>query len=172
MLAMQIDPDTVQFYLNNPYFSPALQTIMVEALESMQEVANRALLLKVSLQANGPEMARTITEITTMTAGYNKNIEPLKKLSPVGRIVYATARDGNVVVLFPADHVLWTEKVADITTWLVETEKEQNKKSAGFQLWILGDFSQMAQAGLEKAGWKFHPAAQKKLFPAQKKILR
>lgn len=72
--AMRIDSDTVQFYLNNPSFSPALQTVMVDALTNMQGVANRELFIKISLQADSYQMAKTITEIASMTAGYHKNI--------------------------------------------------------------------------------------------------
>lgn len=169
LLAMQMDADTVQLFLNNPYFSPALQTIVVEALESMKDVANRELFIKVSLQANGPEMARTITEIATMTAGYNKNIATLQNLLPVGRVLYAKAKDGTVVMVFPADHLLWTERVADIATWLVEIEKEKSGTIPGFQLWILGDFSKEAQTEIQKMGWELHPAAQSTLFQGQKK---
>jgi hypothetical protein len=168
LLAMHVNPDTAELYLNNPSFSPALQTVMVEALESMKGVVNRELLITVALQANNPELARTITEITTMTAGYNKNISPLHSLSPMGRVVCATAKNGSVVVVFPADHVLYTEKIADIATWMVETKKEKGK-TKGFQLWILGDFSKVAQSELQAMGWELHSAAQDQIFPETKK---
>ncbi len=163
--AMKIDSDTVQLYLNNPSFSPALQTIMVEALATMQGVANRELFIKISLQANNHQMANVITEIATMTAGYHKNVSPLQGLAPFGRFLYATTKKGAAVLLFPADHVLWSARVADAATWLKEPDQ---KKHTGYQLWVFGDFSHRAQAELEKLRWELHPNAQKRLLPQQK----
>ena len=164
LLAMHVDSDTAELYLNNPNFSPALQTIMVEALEKMEGVANRELFIKISLQAGDPEMARTITEITTMTAGYHQNIAPLDRLSPVGRMVFSLTKTGDVVVVFPADHVLYTEKVDDIASWLREQHR-QKAKDQQFQLWILGDYSEKARSSLQAMGWKLHENSQDKLFP-------
>lgn len=164
---MKIDADTVQLYLNNPSFSPALQTVMVEALESLRGVANRALFIKISLQANTPEMARTITEIATMTAGYHKNVAPLLSLSPFGRFLYATSKKGTAVVLFPADHVLWTATVASAATWIAEPVKGPAARS-GSQLWILGDFSEKARTELQNLGWELHTNGQNLLLPEKK----
>jgi len=165
--AMKIDPDTVQLYLNNPSFSPALFTIMVDALENMKGVANRQLFIKVSLQANTYEMADTITKIATMMAGYHKNVEPLQSLAPFGRFLYGKTKKGVAVVIFPADHVLWSARVADAATWLREPAKVETRP-AGMQLWILGDFSDKSKTELQKLGWELHPEAQGKLLPIKK----
>ena len=163
--AMRIDSDTVQLFLNNPAFSPAFQTVMVEALEDMQGVANRALFIKISLQANTNEMARVITKIATMTAGYHKNVAPLQSLAPCWPDSFTPRpAKGTTVLLFPADHILWTARVADVATWLNEPVQGQAKPS-GFQLWVLGDFSKKAQAELQGLGWELHPNAQGRLLP-------
>lgn len=164
--AMNIDSDTVQLYLNNPSFSPALHTIMVESMEDMKGVANRALFVKISLQAHTHEMADVITKMTTMLAGYHKNVEPLESLAPFGRFLYGKTKKGAAVVVFPADHVLWSGRVADAATWLLEPARVE-ARPAGMQLWILGDFSDKAQAELQNLGWKLHPAAQGRLLPAK-----
>lgn len=168
LTAMNVPPDPVQLYLNNPYFSPELQTIMVEALETLQGVANRELFITVSLQANSYEMARTITEIASMAAGYHQHIAPLQSFSPMARVVQATARNGAVIVLFPADHMLWSAKVADIASWLIESRKMQDTTSA-WQIWIPGDFSRKARTELQAMGWEIHPAAQSRLLPPSQK---
>jgi len=162
--AMLIDEDTTELYLNNPSFTPALQTVMVEALEDLQGVDNKILFIKISLQANTHRMARIITEITTMTAGFHKNVEPLKTLAPFGRMLYATTRKGAAILLLPADYVSWNDKVADAATWLLEPKANQAKPSA-MQMWILGTFSEKAKNGLQSLGWELHPAAQSILLP-------
>ena len=171
LAAMRVDPDTVQLYLNNPAFSPALQTIMVEALEKMQGVANRQLFVTISLQANTHEMARIITEIATMMAGYHRNVAALQGFAPVGRFLYARSVKGEVVLTFPADHVLWSTAVAGVASWLVEPVQGQ-KAPTGFQMWVLGDFSVKAQAELKALGWQLHPRSQGRLFVETKQKLQ
>ncbi len=163
--AMKIDSDTVQLYLNNPSFSPALQTVMVEALGSMQGVANKVLFIKISLQASTPEMARILTEIATMAAGYHKNVAPLQSFAPFGRFLYATNKKGAAVLLFPADHILWSTRVADAASWLDEPGQ---KKHTGYQLWVFGDFSKKARAEFQGLRWELHANAQGILLPQQK----
>ena len=166
---MGIDSDTVQLFLNNPAFSPALQTVLVEALKEMQGVTNRELFIKISLQASTPEMARIITEISTMMAGYHKNIAPLQTLAPVGRILYGKTTKGVTVVAIPADHVLWSSTIAGAASWLVERTPGQVKPS-GFELWVLGDISRKAQLELQTLGWQLHPKARNQLFAGSKAI--
>ena len=162
--AMMIDADTVQLYLNNPSFSPALQTVMVEALEGMNGVANRSLFIKISLQAHSQEMARTITEMTTMIAGYHKNVAPLQNFAPFGRFLYARTKAGKAVLAFPADHILWSSRVADAATWLLKPGTTK-VKPPGLQFWVLGDFSEKARTELQALGWELHADAQSKLLP-------
>ena len=165
--AMHIDEDTIELYLNNPSFTPALQTVMVDALEDLAGVDNRSLFIKISLQANTHKMARIVTEIATMTTGFHKNVEPLKRLAPFGRMLYATTAKGTAVVLFPADYVLWSDKVADAAGWLLEPAANQAQPS-GMEMWILGNFSEKAGKELQALGWKLHPTAQSTLLPDSK----
>ncbi len=166
--AMRIDSDTVQLFLNNPSFSPAYQTVLVEAMQSMNGVANRGLFIKISLQANTAEMARTMTEIAAMLAGYHKNVQPLQSVAPFGRFLYGKTKKNIAVLAFPADHILWSYTVADAATWLSEPVQGQ-AKPAGKQLWIFGDFSKTAEAGLKKLGWELHANSQARLLPEAKK---
>jgi hypothetical protein len=164
LTAMNIHPDTVELFLNNPSFSPALQTLMTEALEELAGVSNRDLFIKISLQASTHRMASIITEMATMIAGYHRNVAPLETFAPLGRVLSAITATGTAVVALPADHLLWTEKVADAATWLVQSTKTTTP-AAKFQLWLLGDFSTKAQAELQGLGWELYPNAQAALLP-------
>jgi hypothetical protein len=56
LLGMGMNEDTVELFLSNPVFSPALSTVLTTALDSMTGVENRELFLKVALQANEPPL--------------------------------------------------------------------------------------------------------------------
>ena len=165
LLEMGMNEDTVELFLNNPDFSPALQTVMVAALGSMQGVENRELYLKVALQAGDPGMAKIVTESVVMTAGYHKHIAPLKRFAPIARLARAEKKDGTIVVVLPGDHIIWSEMVADVTGSL--TDKTQISKETGLELWVSGDFSKMAHSKLKAMGWKVHTKVRSQLMPAQ-----
>jgi hypothetical protein len=156
---MGINPDTVELYLNNPAFSPALATIMVESLEKLAGAANRELFIKISLQAYTHEMARYITMMSTMIAGYHQHVEPLKDFSPFARVLSSTTASGAKVLILPTDHMLWSELVAEAATWL-DQGQAGNAQPVRKQLWILGDFSARAKAELQARGWELHPNVQ------------
>ena len=165
LLEMGMNEDTIELYLNNPVFSPALQTVMVAALESMKGVDNRELYIKVALQASDPDMAKIVTESAVLTAGYDKNIAPLKHFSPLARLARAEKDDGTIVVIFPGDHVIWSDRVADITKSIVENGGIS--KGAKLEMWITGDFSPMAHEKMEEMGWKVHARSRSQLLPAK-----
>jgi len=165
LLGMGMNEDTIELFLNNPHFSPALLTVMVTALDSLKGVDNRELYLKVALQAGTPDMAKIVTEATVLTAGYHKNIGPLKHLTPIARLARAEKDDGTIVITLPGDHIIWSEMVADVTGSLAK--KAHNAKGTGLEIWIPGDFSPMARGKLEEMGWKIHVKARNQLIPAQ-----
>lgn len=163
LLAIGMNEDSIELFLNNPEFSPALQTVIVTALDSMKGVDNRELYLKVALQASDPDMAKIITELAVMTAGYNKHIAPLKRFSPIARLARSEKEDGTIVVILPSDHMVWDEKVAGLAGLL--TEQAQGSKKSKLEIWVAGDFSTMAQGKLEEMGWKVHTKVRSQLIP-------
>jgi len=163
LLEMKIDADTVQLFLNNPVFSPDLQTVLTAALESLKGVANRELCIKVALQAGDPDMARTITEIAVMSAGYHKNVAPLERFAPLARITRASRADGTVVVLLPTDYLIWSKRIADVSKSLYDNKEPSEK--ASLELWTLGALSQRAQSEMQAMGWKLHTDAVSQLIP-------
>lgn len=165
LVALGIDGDTVQLFLNNQVFSPALYTVMTSALESMKGVENLELFLKVSLQASTPEMARVITELAVLTAGYHTHVTPLKEIVPMARITKAVTQEGKVAVILPTDHLIWSERVA--STLMEVSDKPAIAESTGRELWTLGDLSDRAKGEFEKAGWEIHTRARDQLLPAK-----
>lgn len=163
LVALGMDSDTVQLFLNNQVISPAVYTVMTSALESMKGVENLELFLKVSLQASTPEMARVITELAVLTAGYHKHIKPLKSIVPMARITRATGTDGSVIIILPTDYLVWSSKIHD--TFMQISEEIGDSKSTEKELWLHGDLSATARSEYEKAGWKVHTNVLTQLIP-------
>jgi hypothetical protein len=166
LLAMGINEDTVELFLNNHVFTPALTTVMTTALESMKKVGNRELALKVALQASTADMAKVITEIVVMTAGYNKHIEPITKLLLMARVMRAEKKDGTPVILVPTDHLIWSEHIAGVFSSLTSEMRQSNVKVK--EIWVFGNLSSVAHHEIEKMGWKIHTGAKQQLLPSKK----
>ena len=166
LLAMKMDADTIELFLNNPVFTPALQTVLVAALEKMPGVANRELFIKVGLQASTPDMAKVIMEMAVMAAGYHQHVSPLAGFAPMARLVKALRQDGTVVVLLPTDQMIWTQRVASVAGDMVQQGKAG--KAAGFEIWTLGTFSDRARSALKAMGWQTHEQARNDLVPNSK----
>ena len=160
---MGFEEDTVELFLNNPVFNPALTTVLTAALESMKGVSGRDLFLLVSLQASSTDMAKIITEIAVMAAGYHKHIAALQDFTPMARLLCGVKKDGTLVTLLPADHVIWSQQADNALATLAVKAKTAKGKTG--EIWILGDFSKRAQAEMEGKGWELHPKSYRKLVP-------
>ena len=166
LTAMGMNVDTVELFLNNSVFSPALTTVMTAALESMKKVDNRELLIKVALQASTPEMARVITEIAAMSAGYYKHRGQIIKLVPMARIARGEKNDGSAVIFLPVDYLIWSKKVGDTFLSLMEEVKKSGSKKV--EIWVLGNVSAVARREMEKMGWGINIDAQLILLPGER----
>jgi len=157
--AMGIDEETIELFLNNPVFSPALSTLLVTSLDKMQGVENRELFVKVALKASNTDRAKMVTRIVMMTAGYHKNVMPLKKITTMGKVTQAIRKkDDARIALLPADYVVWNKQVADIVA-----EISNKKKETKAELWVVGSVSPRVMDELKKLNWKVVTKAQSKL---------
>jgi hypothetical protein len=163
LIAMGLDGDTVQLFLNNQIFSPALTTVMTAALESMKGVGNRDLFLKISLQASTAETARFLTEMTVLYAAYHQRVKPLANFVPLARITRADAADGSAVVVLPADYLIWSEKVAAAAQQVAE---EAGGAAMAREFWLTGIVSERARRELRETGWQIVTGAKEQLIPS------
>jgi hypothetical protein len=161
LLAMGVQEDTVELFLNNRVFTPALTTVMVAALEQMESVENRELFITIGLQASDTRMARVITSIAVMSAGYHLHVGPLSRVTPLARISKVHTKDDKTVIVLPTDHLIWSEQVATIAQEL--SEETQN----GIQLFTLGDLSTTAKENLNELGWRVYTDAGTVLMPSR-----
>jgi hypothetical protein len=158
LIAMGMNSDTIDLFINNTVFSPREQTWLVAALERMPTAANRELFLKVALQAHDPIMSLMITQMGLMFAAYDTQKEPLDRFHPVARVLYAKDKKGNVLIALPTDHILWSERFAGAVA-----EIKEKTKGNQFELWTAGDVRKKTQEHLSKAGWVIHTDVWSKL---------
>ena len=149
--------DQLELFLNNAIFSPALQTVMVAALEALEGVENRLLLVELSANVRDVHRANTLTQITVMAARYHKNIASLGAFVPMAKLVSLVTMDGEMVILLPADYVLWTEKFNGVASTL--SARARLATGGAPALWVLGRVSPRTRAELHKRKWKVRAQA-------------
>jgi len=67
--------------------------------------------------------------------------------------VLAEAENGVVLVPFPIDHGVWTEKADTLTTALIDSYKDQGGKGK-MDMWLTGTLSPRASKNLNAKGIK------------------
>jgi hypothetical protein len=85
--------------------------------------------------------------------GYNESVSPIKKITVIEPFVLAEAENGTVLIPFPLDHGVWTEKVDTLTTSTIESYKEQGGKGK-MDMWVTGTLSPTASKNLNAKGIK------------------
>lgn len=149
--------DRLELFLNNSVLSPALQTVLVTALQALEGVENRALFVELSLKVTDIHRANVITQIAVMAAKYHKNIAPIKEFTPMAQLLSAVVMDGSMVILLPADYILWTEKFSGVARSM--SARARLATGGTPALWVLGRVSPRTRAELHRRGWKVRAEA-------------
>lgn len=158
LMGLGMNSDTIDLFINNTVFSPRNQTWLVAALENLHGTSNRELFLKVALQAHDRTMALMIAQMTLMFAGYHSKIEPVDRFYPISRVLYAKDKKGKILMALPADHILWSERLAGAVSEVMEKTKGDE-----FELWTARSVSKKAKDQLSRAGWVIHTDVWAKL---------
>jgi hypothetical protein len=151
LINMGMNSDTVALFINNAVFSPRMQTWLTAALETLEGASNRELFLKVALQAYDRTTALVITQMGLMFAGYHSKVEPVERMYPVSRVLYAKDKKGTIVLALPVDHILWTDRLERAVAEIME-----KKDGKSYELWAARRISQQATDQLTRAGWIIH----------------
>ncbi len=155
LLELKISEGTVEYFLNNPAYSPAQKTIITEALKKLRDVEGSNILLEIGLQASTLRMANVVTVFAGMVASYHKEVAPLKSLKPVARFAYGIDKKGKTILLLPTDYLIWSERLYEVT---------KDLQSRSGEIWTLGNLSEIATRELESHGWSIKTKVGEKLI--------
>jgi hypothetical protein len=151
--AMGVEDSLANDFLKNPYFDPQEETLLVGELETMKNVKDRKIFIKMAAVAPDYQIARFLRERAQMTATYNEKVASVERIIAVQGIPLLQRKDGIIIMLAPLDHVAWTQKL-----WLKESKGSgtfnQLPGFSGKEVWITGSFDPVARKTLEIEGWK------------------
>jgi hypothetical protein len=161
--AMGINAEIADAFLNNTVFSPREQTLLVNALNEMNGVADRGAFIRLALPSQNSTVAFFRERQAQMYAGYHKSVTPLQSFISLGQFAASRNINGALVVNFPADYVVWTEPMA---RWMTGANQLVNNLPGvkERQLWLAGTLSPRARKEIESRGWQIHDRAEAQLL--------
>jgi len=146
--AMKVNPDLIDLFISNTVYSPTQQTLLVDALNSMSNTADRGIFIKLAINTSTDDVALFRQRQAQMYAAYNKTVTPLKQFVPVGAFTAAVTGDGTLVLNLPLDYLVWTESMANMARSAIAVSEGSKAK----RLVVLGQVTDTARSNLESMG--------------------
>jgi hypothetical protein len=152
LLTMGVTRADADAFLNNPAFSPSVQTALVLHLEALKGVENRSSFIRIATDQSVAEADALFFSATArILAQLHANGRTLARLEKLDLLPIAIGEDGNAIIALEWDYVAWTQNAANFIEQL-KTVKFGKKAPTGYVLAISGDASPLAQGKLRDAG--------------------
>ena len=161
--AMGVHPEIADTFLNNSVYSPRYQTLLVNALEEMKGVGNRATFVRLAAGSVHKDIASFRERQAEMYAGYNKAVAPIETFLALGEFAAARTTKNEIVFNVPLDHLVWTEPMAKLLT-AADARVTQSTRPANKQLWVTGTVSARAKKEIESRGWQVQEQSEERLL--------
>jgi hypothetical protein len=161
--AMDVHPEIADAYVNNTFFSPRQQTLLVNALEQMKGVANRAAFVRFAAATQNPNLVSFRQRQAEMYAGYHRAVAPLESFLSLDGLPAGRTTSGNLVFNAPLDHLVWTEPIARFIT-AVNNVVQETGGIKGKEFWVTGTLSARAKQELERRGWQVQERSEERLL--------
>ena len=151
---MGVDESTTEEFLQHPIYSPRHETILVHALADMEGASNRNQFIKQANFAVDEEEAFLFQRIAEMMYSYHKNVEPIKELIPVRKVVVGYTEEQSIVVTLPIDYLYWTERADKGIEALLQLES-LGRPVKSMKLFISGRLTPRAKLELMTKGIEY-----------------
>jgi len=141
----------IDAYLKNPWLSPTQQTLLTAAIDDLAGVTGTDGILRQSLNLRTQIEVGYFVRAVTLLAWYHSHQKPLASVSTELAIPGGVKANGMSVLLFPSDHVYWTESMAQAAREfrVLGTGSPRLKT----ELWVLGSVSKRTRTELHKLGY-------------------
>jgi len=150
---MGVSEELTKEYLDSEVYTPRHNTIIVASLMKLEGAEGRDKFIEFAIIAQDEVEANFFMNMAQIMRGYNESVSPIKKITVIEPFVLAEAENGVVLVPFPIDHGVWTEKADTLTTALIDSYKDQGGKGK-MDMWLTGTLSPRASKNLNAKGIK------------------
>jgi hypothetical protein len=169
--SMDVHPEVADAFLNNSVYSPYYQTLLVNALEQMNGVGNRATFVRLAASSVNADLAFFRERQAEMYAGYHKVVAPIETFIALGEFAAVRTTKNEVVFNVPLDHLVWTQDMAQLLT-AADGRVTQLTRPVNKQLWVAGTVSSRAKKEIESRGWQVHERSEEQLLSWSENFLK
>jgi hypothetical protein len=140
-------PDAIaERFLRNAALSPRHETMIVASMAALGHVPGQASFINYASNADTEDAALMFQQMAELIAGYSTVVATVRQIDIVLNLPLVTTTEGTVLLLLPIDRLLWTERNAALAKGLAQAQPRAP------EVWITGDASPRAEAGLGHAG--------------------
>ncbi len=133
-------------FLRNPALSPRHETIIVASMAALGTIPGQAEFVGYAGGADTEDAALLFQQMAELIAGYSAVVAPVRRIDIVLNLPVVVAASGTAVLLLPIDRLLWTARNLELAKGLAEIQPHAP------EVWITGDASARAEAGLAQSG--------------------
>lgn len=146
---MEIPDADSQAFLNNNAISPTTQTILVDALAQLGNIAGQAAFIRQAATSQDERDALTYQASAQLMAKLSVDA-PVTHISNLGGLTVCMTNDGTVVVPIEWDYLAWTPMAERFVTVLMDkkTTPDAAADAAAYTVMITGIASPMAEKAL------------------------
>ena len=142
---MQVPETVADGFLQNHALSPRHQTIIVASMTALGGIPGRAGFIAYAGLADTEDAALLFQQMAELIAGYSAKVAPMRQVAIVFNLPVITTAKG-LALLLPIDRLLWTQRSAGVGQGMAGLQPHAP------EVWITGDASPRAEAGLAKLG--------------------
>ena len=154
LVATGADEALIDEYLKSPWMSPTQQTVLTASIASLENVDGRDGILRQALNPREELEVGYFVRAVALLAWYHVKREPFTSVSTELAIPGGITENGKSVMLFPSDHVHWTEEMAEAATEYHSVGRSRSEHVR--ELWILGTASVRTRQELLALGYELH----------------
>ena len=151
---MGVSKELADKFLDHPAFTPTHDTVLVGSLATLTSARGQATFINLALTAEDEESANFFQNMAETMRGYNDSVSPIKDITVAFGVIFAKAENGSVMIPFPLDRGVWTERAA----WVIPNALNSYKKATGakslgkVELWVTGTVTPLAKLESAKLG--------------------
>lgn len=155
LVEMGIDEETVSEVLGNPWLSPTMQTLLISALLSLEDVPGRHYALLAAANTTTEAQARFVVQSVVALTWFNASDSAVLEFLENPYFPVVRVESGNIMTMLPVDYLSWTEGIASAAETSVDRGRQYPE--AQRELWLLGDISPRARREITARGWIVRP---------------
>ncbi|MBT5242133.1 MAG: hypothetical protein HN793_03830 [Rhodospirillaceae bacterium] len=158
LLAMMVDDEVAEAFVENQWLSPRHETTIVAALVGLEGAKNISAMVEHATVSESENQSIFLMRQAEATLGFHQNVAAIVSLSLEDGAVTGITTDNRTVSAVPADHLIWSAGAKALADQSVSGDATR-------ELWLTGSISDRAKAEFEQRGWAVVAEESDRLAP-------